>query len=79
MHRNGIIYLGEWHKHPGSFDQPSCTDLETMKKITEDENSKDVIAIIATTPNSEQKQILDGIVKIDFYYSLNYVAQKDSP
>ena len=68
LYRNSLVYIGEWHKHPGSFDQPSCTDLETMKQITEDENSKDCLAIIATTPDYDDKQVLSGIVQISFYY-----------
>jgi integrative and conjugative element protein (TIGR02256 family) len=68
LYRNSIIYLGEWHKHPGSFDQPSCTDLETMKEITEDENSKDVLAIIATTPDYDDRKVLNGLVHFGFYY-----------
>lgn len=68
LYRNSLIYIGEWHKHPGMFDQPSCTDLETMKKITEDDNSKDVLAIIATTPRHDEKDITGEIVQIDFFY-----------
>jgi len=68
LYRNSLIYIGEWHKHPGSFDQPSCTDLDTMKQITQDENTKDVLAIIATTPEPTEKQSLGEIVQINFYY-----------
>ena len=68
LYRNGLIYIGEWHKHPGMFDEPSCTDLETMKQITEDDNTKDVVAIIATTPHIDERDITGEIVQINFYY-----------
>ena len=68
LYRNSLIYVGEWHKHPGMFDQPSCTDLETMKQITEDDNTKDVLAIIATTPHPNEKSIAGEIVQTNFYY-----------
>ena len=57
LYRNSLIYVGEWHQHPGMFDQPSCTDLGTMKEITKDDNTKDELAIIATTPHPNEKSI----------------------
>jgi integrative and conjugative element protein (TIGR02256 family) len=68
LHLNGLIYLGEWHKHPGSYDEPSCTDLETMKEITTDDQTKDLVAIIATTPNQTNKSDQSEMVNIDCYY-----------
>ena len=68
LYRNSLIYIGEWHKHPGMFDQPSCTDLETMKAITQDDNTKDVVAVIATTPHPEEKNLTGEVVQTNFYY-----------
>ena len=68
LYLNGLIYLGEWHKHPGSFDQPSCTDLETMKDITEDDQTKDLVAIIATTPTGAIEYDQNELVNIDCFY-----------
>ena len=68
LYRNGIIYLGEWHKHPGSFDEPSMTDLNTMKEITRDDNTKDIIAVIATKPDSIGGVNGQNMVKVNFYY-----------
>jgi len=68
LYRNGIIYVGEWHKHPGAFDQPSMTDLDTMKEITSDDNTKDVIAVIATKPSLNGHGENPNMVKANFYY-----------
>ena len=68
LYRNSLVYVGEWHKHPGMFDEPSCTDLETMKEITNDNNSKDVLAIIATTPSKNEQNDIGEIVQTDFFY-----------
>ena len=68
LYLNGLIYLGEWHKHPGSFDQPSCTDLKTMKDITEDDQTKDLVAIIATTPTETKEDNQNELVNIDCFY-----------
>ena len=68
LYRNGIIYVGEWHKHPGAFDQPSGTDLDTMKQITSDDNTKDVLAVIATKPGYNGSANDANKVKTNFYY-----------
>lgn len=68
LHLNGLIYLGEWHKHPGSFDEPSCTDLETMKDITSDDQTKDLVAIIATTLYQTRKKDQNQSVNINCFY-----------
>ena len=68
LYRNGIIYVGEWHKHPGAFDQPSGTDLDTMKQITSDDNTKDVLAVIATKPEYNGNGNDPNKVKTNFYY-----------
>jgi len=31
--RFGADYVGDWHRHPGSFDRPSQHDLRTARKI----------------------------------------------
>lgn len=31
--RFDINYIGDWHKHPGSFDQPSDRDFRTAREI----------------------------------------------
>ncbi len=31
--RFGVDYLGDWHRHPGSFDEPSDHDLRTAREI----------------------------------------------
>ena len=66
LYRNGIVYIGEWHKHPGSFDEPSGTDLNTMKQITSDDNTKDVLIVISTRPEANGNE--PDIVKTNFYY-----------
>lgn len=33
----GWSYLGEWHKHPGSLSELSCTDLETAALLLREE------------------------------------------
>ena len=68
LHLNGLVYLGEWHKHPGAFDTPSCTDLETMQDITEEDDTKDLVAIIATTPEQNNSKNSNQMVKTDFFY-----------
>lgn len=41
-------YLGEWHLHPGSYPNPSTTDIDQMKKIECDPkfNCKEPILLI---------------------------------
>jgi len=68
LYRNGLVYVGEWHKHPGSFDQPSFTDLNTMKEITSNENTKDVVTIITTVSSSNFEKTPEAFVKTDFFY-----------
>jgi integrative and conjugative element protein (TIGR02256 family) len=31
--RFGVDYVGDWHRHPGSFDRPSGHDLRTARQI----------------------------------------------
>ena len=65
LYLNGLIYIGEWHKHPGLFDQPSAIDLQMMKGITSDDLTKDVITAISVV----QKVPGAGkMVKIKFFY-----------
>ena len=33
-------YLGEWHTHPASSQEPSATDLATLRETAEDQNGK---------------------------------------
>ena len=64
---NGLKYIGEWHKHPGDFDQPSGKDLQTMKEITADGHTKDFISVITTTvPHANDEPYSN--VSIKFYY-----------
>ena len=65
LYLNGLVYVGDWHKHPGSFDQPSYTDLNTMIEITSDDQTKDTISAITTVAGEN-----DGVGKnfhINFY------------
>ena len=66
LYMNGLIYIGEWHKHPGSFDRPSSTDLKTMRKITSDRTNKDMIVVIATIGDQSTNN-----VKTDYFYYHN--------
>ena len=68
LYRNGISYLGEWHKHPGTFNVPSQTDLNTMKEITREDATKDVIAVITTRPHMNGNGVLPEFVDTSFYY-----------
>ena len=34
--RFGVDYLGDWHRHPGLFDQPSAHDLRMARHIVTD-------------------------------------------
>ena len=68
LHLNGLIYLGEWHKHPGAFDSPSCKDLETMKEIASNDNTKDLMAIIVTMPEMIKSSDPNQLINIDCFY-----------
>tara|TARA_B100000700_G_C14922785_1_gene797868 strand:- start:291 stop:791 length:501 start_codon:yes stop_codon:yes gene_type:complete len=34
----GKYYVGEWHFHPGSSPEPSRDDVESMRRISQDQN-----------------------------------------
>ena len=45
--RRGLVYLGEWHKHPGALTHPSSGDISTVKNIFEKcHNLKDFLMFI---------------------------------
>lgn len=44
--RYGFAYVGEWHKHPGSYCDPSHTDLDCMRKIMKEEKHDDFLCVI---------------------------------
>ena len=52
LYLNGLVYIGEWHKHPGQFDRPSMVDLQTMKEITNEDTTKDIVTAISTVARS---------------------------
>ena len=35
--RFGVDFVGDWHRHPGSFDSPSMQDRRTARRIVTDE------------------------------------------
>jgi len=66
LYLNGLVYIGEWHKHPGSSNEPSYTDLNTMIEITSDDQTKDIISAITTVVD-----VNDDVSKefnVNFYY-----------
>lgn len=48
-------YLGEWHFHPANVPEPSQTDINQLKRISEDArfNCKEPILIIISKKNKE--------------------------
>ena len=44
----GLQFLGEWHKHPGAFSEPSQGDVSTIKQIMDDNNLKEYLAIVVS-------------------------------
>jgi integrative and conjugative element protein (TIGR02256 family) len=66
LYLNGLVYIGEWHKHPGSFNEPSYTDLNTMIEITNDDQTKDIISAITTVVDVNDDVSKD--FNINFYY-----------
>ena len=65
LYLNGITYIGEWHKHPGQFDSPSMVDLQTMKDITSEETTKDLVTAISII---EDVPGVGKVAKVKFYY-----------
>jgi|TARA_B100001971_G_scaffold214107_1_gene249787 integrative and conjugative element protein (TIGR02256 family) len=68
LYQHGLVYLGEWHKHPGMFNSPSCTDMDTMREIVNGDESEDLIVGIATTFSFNGSDDLGKTVNTDFYY-----------
>jgi molybdopterin/thiamine biosynthesis adenylyltransferase/proteasome lid subunit RPN8/RPN11 len=71
LYQHGLIYLGEWHKHPGQLHVPSCTDLETMKQITLEQDLQDILVGISTTLDFNGSTDSKKIVDINFYHYSN--------
>lgn len=45
----GLVYLGEWHKHPGSLQTPSGGDVQTLHALLRDIPQIDSILVGITT------------------------------
>lgn len=53
--RNGKFYLGEWHFHPFGTPNPSPTDIEQMREISESEQyhcPEPVLLILGGDPHT---------------------------
>lgn len=46
--KDGLEFLGEWHKHPGSFSYPSSGDVSTIEEIMKLNNLQMYVAMIIT-------------------------------
>lgn len=46
--RRGLVYLGEWHRHPGSLTVPSDGDMQTFAHMLDRMPVDSLLMVIAT-------------------------------
>lgn len=46
--RRGLVYLGEWHRHPGSLTVPSDGDMQTFARMLDQMPIDSLLMAIAT-------------------------------
>jgi len=46
--REGLEFIGEWHRHPGTFSTPSQGDVSAIEQIMKVNNLQNYVAIIVT-------------------------------
>jgi [CysO sulfur-carrier protein]-S-L-cysteine hydrolase len=66
-----LIYVGEWHTHPDSAAEPSRTDREAMKEITEHEKvniQNPVLLIISVTKTKYEPRFYVNFNNILYIY-----------
>ena len=66
LNQKGLVYVGEWHKHPAGMTSPSLQDLYTMKEIVSEDITKDILTIISTEDDTTVPD--ESIVQYNCFY-----------
>lgn len=61
--RNGLHFIGEWHRHPRGLDSPSGGDLRTIGEIMEDNGLAKFLALIVLVSESGNTELYPYLVR----------------